>query len=254
MPEVPPEPASSNPIVLLHGLFGHLDLPSVLSQLGDRPTLTPDLLGYGSRAADLPPDLTLEDQAALVCDLVASTFDGPAHLVGHSVGGAVAVLATAARPDLVAGLVLVEGNLTPADAFWSGSLARRPASEVETLISGLREAPEQWLADAGVDPTPDRVSIARSWLAHQGATTLQAQAAAVVEATASPTYLGTVRALVEAGTSVSLIAGARSKDAWGVPGWLRSAAAHDRVVADCGHLMMLEDASAFAAALRACCP
>ena len=35
-------------LVLVHGLFGHLNIPEVLFAFGDVETSAPDLIGYGS--------------------------------------------------------------------------------------------------------------------------------------------------------------------------------------------------------------
>ncbi|MFB0614977.1 alpha/beta fold hydrolase [Streptomyces sp. AGS-58] len=82
--------------------------------LAGRRTLFVDLPGHGT--SDRPQDFgyTLEEHA----DAVAAALDvagaAGAELVGHSMGGAVAVVLAHRRPDLVSRLVLTEANL---DAF-----------------------------------------------------------------------------------------------------------------------------------------
>src|SRR5262249_51326224 len=71
-------------------------------------TLAPDLLGYGRnspwpRGADLGPDTELT-----IFDSLLDSCGEPAHLVGHSYGGAVALNAVRRFPRRVASLTLIE--------------------------------------------------------------------------------------------------------------------------------------------------
>lgn len=75
---------------------------------GSVECLMPDLHGYGasaSRANAVP--LSLSHEAEIVA-AIARRFGRPVHLVGHSYGGAAALVAAEAFPDLVRSLVLIE--------------------------------------------------------------------------------------------------------------------------------------------------
>jgi pimeloyl-ACP methyl ester carboxylesterase len=100
------------PAVLVHGTFaGGRESWPAQAPLADRHRLlVVDRRGYG---ANLVPagDATLGwpvDGQDLV-ELLEAV--GPAHLVGHSYGGAVVAVAAGRRPDLVRSLVLVEPAL-----------------------------------------------------------------------------------------------------------------------------------------------
>jgi len=91
-------------IVLLHGFGGAatnwtLVAPSLLT-LGR--VVVPDLPGHGGSSAFAAAPETLDPFA----DRVAALLDGPALIVGHSLGGVVALRLASRRPELVSGLVL----------------------------------------------------------------------------------------------------------------------------------------------------
>ena len=65
-----------------------------------------DLHGHGTRPEWAGPPFSIADDAALVVSLLERF--GPAHLVGHSYGGAVALGIAKRRPDLVRSLLAYE--------------------------------------------------------------------------------------------------------------------------------------------------
>ena len=81
-------------------------LPQPLSEKGWRLKLM-DRPGFGQSPSRGPDDMAAD--AILIADRLG---DG-SHLIGHSFGGAEALLATARRPDAVRSLILVEPALQP---------------------------------------------------------------------------------------------------------------------------------------------
>jgi pimeloyl-ACP methyl ester carboxylesterase len=96
------------PILFVHGLGGEsLDWVDVAVQLGDLFDCSAlDLPGFAHSPPPQDGDLSLDGLASTVAE-VARTSNGPVHLVGVSLGGAVAVRVAAEHPDLVASLTLV---------------------------------------------------------------------------------------------------------------------------------------------------
>jgi len=131
------------PIIFIHGLFQGLDAPSVARSLAPTPVLAPDLPGYGEDRHHDPGDISLGAAANAIHARMRSLGWDRAHLVGHSVGGAVAVVLADRYPGAVASIVSVEGNVTLKDAFWSQQLARmdarggRPARRLSRRPAGL---------------------------------------------------------------------------------------------------------------------
>lgn len=240
----------SCPIVFVHGLIGSLQFPELSHCFAPGPLLAPDLLGYGALREVAPAEVNIPAQVEHLRATLERHFGAePVHLLGHSVGGVVAALFAHQYGERVRNLVSVEGNFTLRDAFWSASLARMTPAQVEAILDGFRNDPAAWLAGAGVPAEPALLRIAERWLAQQPASTLRAMAQSVVEQTGPAQYLEKLRE-VFARRPVHLIAGARSRPAWDVPDWAGRAAASQSLVADSGHLLMLENPEAFAATVQ----
>jgi len=107
------EAGSDGPVlILLHGIgASYLSWYPVVEALADQHrVLAVDLIGHGFT----PPHgrkATVRRNAELVADFADDMSDQQVILVGNSMGGLVAMLAAVARPELVAGLVLVNTAL-----------------------------------------------------------------------------------------------------------------------------------------------
>ncbi len=166
-----------SPIVFVHGLIGSLQFPELLDRFAPGQVLAPDLLGYGALREVAAGEVSIPAQVEHLRATLQRKFgDQPVDLIGHSVGGVVAALFAHRHPERVSRLVSVEGNFSLKDAFWSASVARMAAEQVEALLDGFRRDPAAWLAGAGVAAEPHRLRIAEDWLAQQPASTLHAMA------------------------------------------------------------------------------
>jgi pimeloyl-ACP methyl ester carboxylesterase len=125
-------PGTGPLLVYLHGLgsAGNLDWPPVArgAALQGHASLWVDLVGFGQseRPADFSYDL--REQAELLAALLGAE-SGPLVLVGHSMGGTLAVLLAECllrdgRP--LQALVVAEPNLRPEDATGSARAAATP--------------------------------------------------------------------------------------------------------------------------------
>ena len=96
-------------LLLVHGLGG-----SLLNWSAIAPTLAEtcrvmaiDLVGFG-RTQPLGRSPRIEDNRDLLARFIDAVIGHPVILVGNSMGGLISMLLTDERPDLVAGLVLVD--------------------------------------------------------------------------------------------------------------------------------------------------
>jgi pimeloyl-ACP methyl ester carboxylesterase len=166
--------------VWLHGLgsAASADFPTVVRhpRLAPYRALLVDLLGFGfSDRPDAFP-YTLEAHAATVARLLDHLALRNCRLVGHSFGGSVAIVLAAARPDLVAGLVVAEPNLDPAEA----TVSRLIADQTEEAYAAAGHAAlvaqaEIWAAESPTTATyPGTLGAADPRALHRSATALVA--------------------------------------------------------------------------------
>lgn len=102
------ELGSGPPLVILHGLFGSArNWATVAKRLAaHRCVLALDLRNHG--ASPWTPGMDYPDMAQDVARFVASRALGPVEVIGHSMGGKVAMCLALAEPALVRRLVVVD--------------------------------------------------------------------------------------------------------------------------------------------------
>ncbi|WP_299622010.1 acetoin dehydrogenase dihydrolipoyllysine-residue acetyltransferase subunit [Pelagibius sp.] len=139
-------PEDGGAIVLVHGFGGDLN-----GWLFNQPVLAEtqrvyamDLPGHG-RAEKAVGGLDVAALAALLADYMAAVGTGPAHLVGHSMGGAVALKLALDNPDLVQRLTLLApaglGRELNVDYVRGFAEAER-RKEIKSLLQQLFADPE----------------------------------------------------------------------------------------------------------------
>ncbi|MFI6582247.1 alpha/beta fold hydrolase [Embleya sp. NPDC050493] len=142
-------PALRTPVVFLHGLVldnlssFYYTLAAPIARAGSEVVLY-DQRGHGRTErprTGYDPDTAVADLAALVkaCDLAT-----PVHLVGNSFGGLIALHAARTRPDLVASLVLIEGqclDLPAGSEPYAGGWVEELANTLNLAALGLEAHP-----------------------------------------------------------------------------------------------------------------
>lgn len=93
--------------------------------------LVPDLPGYG-RTAWPGSAAGLQATADLLADLAGDLGRGPVAVVGHSMGGVVALLLAERYPSLIRGVVDVDGNTSPEDCTFSSQAVAMDLASFQT--------------------------------------------------------------------------------------------------------------------------
>jgi pimeloyl-ACP methyl ester carboxylesterase len=233
------------PLVMIHGLLGSSGCFAPAQYLSQQLDVrTPDLLGYGSKRT-VEQGVDLDGQADEIARVLREEVGQPAWLLGHSVGGAVMMLAAERAPDRVLGLISVEGNFTLKDAFWCTRIAAMPEAEWASEYGAMEDDPAAWLERSGIEASDQRIAWARSILSNQPYETIQAMARSVVGVTGAPAYLEGVRRVLGGGVPLYLLGGELSASGWDIPEWVLALACRSQVQPKAGHMMMLEDPAAF---------
>jgi pimeloyl-ACP methyl ester carboxylesterase/VanZ family protein len=153
------------PILYLHGWHGSKRyFAHAATHLPGHQHLAPDMLGFGASEAPGRFSYSPRDQALVVRALARSLGISSAVVVGHSMGGAVALALAVEDPSFVQGLVLVEPAirlpvpypflLVRADlrtigvGFLRHFIGLRPGPLVHLLVEHEDDFPRQLLDDA----------------------------------------------------------------------------------------------------------
>lgn len=124
------ERGSGPSLILLHGLFmDHTTWDAVGDELdAEYRVVAPDLPGFGQ--SEKPPESRfpygINAFADAVVDLYAGLELGRAILVGHGLGGAVAITLAARHPELISRLILIDALCYPAHADLASKVALAP--------------------------------------------------------------------------------------------------------------------------------
>jgi pimeloyl-ACP methyl ester carboxylesterase len=108
-------PGRNPACVYLHGLGSSAiaDFSAVVEQLelAGRRSVLVDLLGFGQSDRPLRFSYSVDGHAQVVASLIAQLSVGPCALVGHSLGGSIALRVASAWPQWVSRLLVAEANL-----------------------------------------------------------------------------------------------------------------------------------------------
>jgi pimeloyl-ACP methyl ester carboxylesterase len=106
---------TKTPIVIIHGIGGSSieEYAPLLSRadLAEHPIVLLDLIGYGHSDKPIDFDYSLSAQCRAIDALLGSLSLPPAIVLGHSLGGSLAILLAKQFPERVCGLIMAEAGL-----------------------------------------------------------------------------------------------------------------------------------------------
>lgn len=151
------------PVLVLHGLMGHLR---------EWDTLTSDLARWhrvyavdqrGHGGSDWAPDYTLTAMAGDVAALLETLRLGRAALIGHSMGGLIALAVAARRPDLVDRLAILDVGPDSLASDWAReALPAVLRGFAAVAYPDVRHAMAEWIAGDSLVREP----LLRHYLEH----------------------------------------------------------------------------------------
>jgi pimeloyl-ACP methyl ester carboxylesterase len=130
------ERGSGDPLVLIHG--GAVDSrffdKSIDRLAAHLRVITVDLWGHG-RTADRDEPFSLASFSKDVAELIERVAGGSAHVLGHSIGGAVALDLTMRRPELVRQLIVVSAGFdSSSEAGIEGGISDEMVDQTVTFL------------------------------------------------------------------------------------------------------------------------
>jgi pimeloyl-ACP methyl ester carboxylesterase len=105
--------------------------------LSNRRSILVDLFGCGYSDRPEYYGYSLEEHAATLSGMLEHIGLSQYIVVGHSLGGAVAIELAALRPDLVIQIILAEANLDAGGGLWSWRIAEQTESDFVSI--GFKE-------------------------------------------------------------------------------------------------------------------
>ena len=134
-------PGTDPAIVYIHGLgtasSSWFPYCAAHPGLREHRSILIDLLGYGYSDRPETFSYTMEDHARIVAHLLDTLRLNDCIIVGHSMGGSIAILLAQTHPDLVGSLIIAEGNLDPGPGLVSRIITS--FSEADFVESGYAQ-------------------------------------------------------------------------------------------------------------------
>jgi len=158
------------PLLLLHGIAGSCETwaPLIPALADDFTVIAPDMLGHGSSAKPRG-DYSLGAYAAGARDLLLALGHESATVVGHSLGGGVAMQSAYQFPSHTDRLGLVSSGGLGEDVNVFLRAATLPGAELvlplitKAWITGTGRRIAGWLGAIGLNPGADVTEIARGY-------------------------------------------------------------------------------------------
>ena len=234
-------PGDDPPLLWLHGMMcsstGELMQAAVQPELRGRRHLLIDFLGYGYSDRPVGFGYTLEDHARTIVAVIDALALTECGVIGHSMGGGVAVLVASARPQSVSLLIMAEGRL---DLDPDGPDPIAAQSEQDFVEQGFADLLDGQTSDAEALPGGLRA-------AHLGITRLVAPYALHrAEVARGRDTDPPLRSLVTDLQMPRWYLDGSESEPWGPRDDLEASGVEFRVVPDTGHMMALQNPSGLA--------
>ena len=171
---------SAAPLVLVHGGRDHARNWDWVARAlrGDWHVVAPDLRGHGDSQWARGGTYAMTDFVLDLANLLDAIGRFPVALVGHSLGGAIALQYTGVFPERVARLVAIEG-LGPPPAMIEKMRGRPPEERMQRWIAQMRDlAGRQPRRYASLDEAAARMREANAFLSEAQARHLTVHGAA----------------------------------------------------------------------------
>jgi pimeloyl-ACP methyl ester carboxylesterase len=232
------------PLLFVHGFAASgayfADAPE-RDELGARGLVVIDLPGFGQSAAPVEYSFTMQEQARTVGGVAEALDLEEVTLVGHSMGGTIAVLAADILGDRLEEVVLAEAILQHEPFAWTTQIAENPFEAWANELERLRRRPAMFVRGSMVRRRPDAIDRVASAIDETTPLATYRSAVSLRDTAADSSLYARFRTLAR---PARYLFGDRNLD---VPLYRRLGADGVRVVVipRAGHLMMLDNPAGF---------
>ena len=175
-------------VVLIHGFGGNREAWADISKRlkKEHTVLSVDLPGHGDSSSIAPPlkegAADLDAIGSDIAKLIRKLKIEPVVLVGHSIGGAIAVRVALADPPIARGIILVDSTLAPIPKSFTDKLEKdldtNASAALGNFFGGLCKGEPQ-KARLLKDALKVQVPVLKSYLRALGSNSLGARATAI---------------------------------------------------------------------------
>ena len=175
-------------VVLIHGFGGNREAWADISKRlkKEHTVLSVDLPGHGDSSSIAPPlkegAADLDAIGSDIAKLIRKLKIEPVVLVGHSIGGAIAVRVALADPPIARGIILVDSTLAPIPKSFTDKLEKdldtNASAALGIFFGGLCKGEPQ-KARLLKDALKVQVPVLKSYLRALGSNSLGARATAI---------------------------------------------------------------------------
>jgi pyruvate dehydrogenase E2 component (dihydrolipoamide acetyltransferase) len=159
------------PLVFLHGLGGsHSTWQVVLGDLVEHHRIAAiDLPGHGTSDRSTGADYSIGGIASAITEAIGTLGMKRPVLVGHSLGGAVALRIAAQSPDAVSGIVAIDtaGLGSEISAELTGIMAGKPGPDTARALLQLFYEDQKLVNERGVQEMAQTQQADGAWAAQQ---------------------------------------------------------------------------------------
>jgi pimeloyl-ACP methyl ester carboxylesterase len=237
----PPQPT----LVLIHGLGCSLNNWACVF---DAPELTHyhilalDLPGFGLSAKPDDYDYSLPAQAEIVFAFLQTQQVQNVTIIGHSMGGAIAILLAHKHPTYFNRLLVVEPNLKARDAQLSRDIIRQSEADFVTHYEEFRQNAILTVQDWFVNTPQTGIQWYMDDLQHTTPISMYRSAHSLITVTTGDTLMTQFQQLA---LQKYFLIGAKTIKTRQIPKSLRDGTIQTIIVPGVGHMMMMDNPQVF---------
>jgi pimeloyl-ACP methyl ester carboxylesterase len=232
-------------LVFIHGLGCSLKYWACVfdaEELANYRIIALDLPGFGMSEKPDTYDYSLFSQTDIVFAFTQSLNIQDCTLIGHSMGGSIAILLAFKHPELVKQLLVIEPNLRASDAHLSQDIIQRSESTFVSQYEEFRHTAAATVQDWFVNFHRTDIEGYISELLKTTPISMYRSALSLIKVTTDDTLLTQFQQLA---LQKYFLIGGETMKKQGIPSSFQNGNVHTVIVPGVGHMMMIDNPPLF---------